>query len=64
MKSIILASLITTVLADKRNSVTFSFKPTTTSTAKMTYYTDIDDNAAIYIYFNMELKNFYNKPTS
>ena len=30
----------------------------------MSYYTDIDEDATIYIYFNMELKNFYRKPTS
>ena len=42
MKSIILLPLITTVFADKRNSVSYSYEPTTSSKAKMTYYTDID----------------------
>ena len=62
MKSIILLHLITTVLADKRNSVSYSYEPTTNSKAKMTYYTDIDQFGAIYIYFHMDIKNFYKKP--
>ena len=65
MKSIILLSLITTAIsADKTKSTTFTFNPTPSSTATMNYYTDIDEDAAIYIYFDMTVKNFYKKPTS
>ena len=63
MKSIILP-LITTVLADKRNSASFSYEPTSSSKATMTYYTDIDNKGAIYIYFDMKIVGFYKKPVA
>ena len=62
MKSNLL--FISAVLADSTKSTSFTFKPTTTSTATMTYYSNMDEDAKIYIYFDMTIKNFYKKPTS